>query len=313
VPSNLAGFAAGFDGAVRSMESGFRLTDASGQLPAISPAGPRGEELAKAIERGLPPECRSIALHGALRALSYQDRDYGWLYLDRLMRMHGADQSAAGANCGFRLTNTLARELALQMCYEDTIRVAEIKTQSGRLAGIGQDIGAADGQPYYVREYFHPRYEEFCDTLPAKLGKRALLSTRLRRLTSPFFRSGRTVTTNKIGGFVFLSLLARLRRWRRATYRYATQQRHVEGWLKAVQKAVALDYEAAVALAESVQIVRGYGDTYERGLQRFRRTLAAAEEIDGAGRAEALRRLRTAALADEEGTAFDAVLAELRR
>jgi indolepyruvate ferredoxin oxidoreductase beta subunit len=112
---------------------------------------------------------------------------------------------------------------------------------------------------------------------------------------------------------VFLSLLARLRRWRRATYRYAAQQRHIEAWLKAVQNAVASDYESAVALAESVQIVRGYGDTYERGLRRFRATISAAEEIDGAGRAEALRRLRTAALADEQGAAFDAVLAELRR
>lgn len=313
VQSNLAGFAAGFDGASR----GYTAEPASedDELPAATPQGPAGRALAAGIGKMLAPDCRNVVLHGALRALAYQDEAYARLYLDRLARIHALDRRSSNGSAGtdHALTRAVARELVLQMCYEDTIRVAEIKTRAERLGGVGRDIGAAPGQPWYVTEYFHPRFEEICDTLPAALGRRALASPGIRRCAARFLRKGRNVSTNKIGGYVFLSALARLRRWRRGTLRYAVQQHHIERWLEAVADLAANDYEGAVALAESIEIVRGYGDTYERGLTRYRKLLDVSARTAAADRAAVLRRLHRAALADEKGRAFDEALADLGR
>ena len=306
IGTNLAGFAAGFDGARNDTDT--PVADES--MPLATAKGPAGQALAAHIDAMLPAACRNVALHGALRTLSYQDKDYAALYLERLARIESLNRTEPNAGGNHLLTETVARELALQMCYEDTIRVAAIKTRADRLAGIGRDIGATSGQPWYVTEYFHPRFEEFCDTLPAGLGARALASPAIRRWTAPLFRSGRNISTNKIWGYCFLSALARLRRWRRGTRRYAVQQQHIEEWLNAVAETATVDYEGAVALAESVEIVRGYGDTYERGLTRYRAMLKASSRAAPGTRAGLLRRLHTAALADEQGSAFETALSE---
>jgi len=311
IGTNLNGFAAGFEGA-RS-DTVTDVTAADDATPVASPRGPAGQALAARIDGMLPPDCRHVALHGALRTLSYQDKDYAELYLDRLARIQSLDRHQPDTSDGYPLSRAVARELALQMCYEDTIRVAEIKTRAHRLDGIGRDIGATSGQPWYVTEYFHPRFEEVCDTLPAGLGARALASPAIRRWTAPLFRSGRNVSTNKIWGYCFLSALARLRRWRRKTLRYAVQQRHIQDWLDAIAETAADDYEGAVALAESIEIVRGYGDTYERGLTRYRAMLKVSARTASGDKAEVLRRLRTAALADEAGSVFEKTLSEVNR
>ncbi|MEX2495470.1 MAG: indolepyruvate oxidoreductase subunit beta family protein [Woeseia sp.] len=307
VETNLAGFSAGFAGARGSITAD--VTAADDDMPIATPNGPAGQALAARIDGMLPVQCRNIALHGALRTLSYQDEDYAALYLDRLARITSLDRQNSD---GHALTRAVARELALQMCYEDTIRVAEIKTRAHRLDGIGKDIGAAPGQPWYVTEYFHPRFEEVCDTLPAGLAARALASPRIRRWTAPLFRSGRNVSTNKFWGYCFLSALARLRRWRRKTWRFTVQQQHIEDWLEAVAQTAANDYEGAIALAESIEIVRGYGETYERGLTRYRAMLQTSARTAPGKKADVLRRLRTAALADEEGSMFEKTLSEAR-
>jgi indolepyruvate ferredoxin oxidoreductase beta subunit len=310
VPTNLAGFAAGFEGARSDTVTDTAAADDG--MPVANPRGPAGQALAARVDSMLPGDCRNVAFHGALRTLSYQDKDYARLYLDRLDRIQALDRGQPNGG-GHALTRTIARELALQMCYEDTIRVAEIKTRAHRLDDIGRDIGATSGQPWYVSEYFHPRFEEVCDTLPAGLGARALGSASIRRWTAPLFRGGRNVSTNKIWGYCFLSALARLRRWRRKTLRYTVQQRHIEDWLDAVAEAAANDYDGAVALAESIEIVRGYGETYERGLTRYRAMLDTSVRTAPGAKAEVLRRLRAAALADEEGSAFQKTLSELDR
>ncbi|HEX5764571.1 MAG TPA: indolepyruvate oxidoreductase subunit beta family protein [Woeseiaceae bacterium] len=307
VGTNLAGFAAGFAGAHNHTST----TAVVEQMPLAMPKGPAGKALAVRIDGMLPAGCRNMALHGALRTLSYQDQAYADLYLERLARIESLDRSQPHASANPDLTETVARELALQMCYEDTIRVAEIKTRTDRLAGIGRDIGAASGQPWYVTEYFHPRFEEMCDTLPAGLGARAVASPAARRWTAPLFRTGRNLNTNKIWGYVLLSTLARLRRWRRGTLRYTVQQQHIEGWLAAVAETATVDYEGAVALAGSIEIVRGYGETYERGLKRYRTMLEASRRAAPGTKADLLRRLHGAALADEQGSAFEKTLSEI--
>ena len=59
-------------------------------------------------------------------------------------------------------------------------------------------------------------------------------------------------------------------------------------------------------------MVKGYGDTYQRGLTRYRAAVDAAGALPAADRAAALRRLHTAALADEKGQVFGDLLSTLK-
>jgi indolepyruvate ferredoxin oxidoreductase beta subunit len=291
VNANLRGFAAGYDGVTSPPVS-------TEPVPApAEPSGLNGAALAGRVADELPAPVGDIALHGALRALDYQDVRYANEYLDRLkafLEVDNADQD-------YELSAEVARQLALQMCYEDTIRVADLKIRRERIERIREQVNAADDQPLRIVEYFHPRIEEVCDTLPAFLGRAIMNSGTLRKGLSPLFRKGRNVTTSSISGFGFLYLLSRLRFMRRSTYRYKRQQQFIDDWLDRVTSAACDDYEYGLAVARCIEIVRGYGETYERGLSRY---LATVDRHSGARNAEDVRRLHQAALADEKGEVF---------
>ena len=210
VESNLRGFAAGYDGATR----------AAPQEPDVkqwsAPQGPNGDALAERIKTEIPEAARAITLQGALRALDYQDLRYANRYVDLVASFSEVDSNGNG----YQLTEEVARQLALQMCYEDTIRVADLKTRSQRFDAIREQVGAMPGQPVKVVEYFHPRFEEFCDTLPSFLGGPLSKSEGARKILSPLFRKGRNINTTGITGFFLLHMLARLRRFRRMTWRF---------------------------------------------------------------------------------------------
>lgn len=300
VDSNLAGFNAGYAAATAGV-----VSDSAPAVRLPEPEGPAGENLlARAIE--LPEPVRAAAAHGALRALEYQDKAFAEAYLARVEHCVGLDD----AGHGFEVSESLARNLALQMCYEDTIRVAQLKTQGKRFAHVRNHLNVAPGQPAYVLEYFHPRYEEVCDTMPAGIGRMMMGSRRIRGLLGPLFKRGRNVSTNKIGGFLLLSGLSRMKRWRRATFRYAQQKKFVGAWLESIDKAITDDYAYALALSDSIEIVRGYGDTYERGRTRFDVATSQVARLDKERRAGALRKLHSAALADEDGKRFAAAIEE---
>jgi len=302
VEANLRGFAAGYDGV------GQESPPADIEAPAAQPVGANGEALKARIESELPSEVRNMALHGALRALDYQDREYAAYYLDRVKEILLIDT----ASQNFELAVEVARQLALQMCYEDTIRVADLKTRSERFVKIREHVAATPNQPAHVVEYFNPRLEEICDTLPASLGALVLRSGTLQKLLSPFFGKGRNVKTTNISGFLLLHMLAKFKRWRRGTYRFKVQEALIADWLQRINEAIAEHYDYALAIAHCIEMVKGYGDTYQRGLTRYRAAVDAAGALPAADRAAALRRLHTAALADEKGQVFGDLLSTLK-
>ena len=301
VDASLRGFAAGYDGA------GEDVPAADVETQAAEPAGPNGEALKARVESELPAQVQNMALHGALRALEYQDFSYAASYLDRVKEILVSDTGSRE----FELTTEVARQLALQMCYEDTIRVADLKTRSDRFEKIREHVAAAPDQPAHVVEYFHPRFEEVCDTLPAPIGGFMLRSAVMQKILSPFFRSGREIKTTNISGFILLHMLSKFRRFRRGTYRYKNQQDLIHDWLDRVINAAVDDYDYALAIARCIEMVKGYGDTYQRGLTRYRAAIEAASAVTSANRAAAIRRLHTAALADEKGKVFGDALSTL--
>ena len=290
--TSLVGFAAGFDGPPAA--------PAPVTAPEVAPRDARGRALVERIERSFPAAVRTVLIEGVRRLVDYQDFVYAALYLDRIERT--VAQRPDDAVCA-----ELARYLALWMSYEDTIRVADLKTRDTRLARVRAEVRAIEAQPVAIEEYLHPRVEEVCDTLPAALG-RWIMRTGwarggLERLTS----RGRVVRTTSVRGYLLLSAIAGMRRWRRGTLRFQVEDARIEAWLRDVAQAASP--ALALEIVRCQRLVKGYGDTHERGWRNFER-IRSAWQRSGRNMAPAtLRELSEAALADEDGKRLTEVLA----
>lgn len=288
IEPNLRGFAAGYDAA-----TGKREAPAQARIERSATTS-SGRALQERIDARLPQAARFFAIEGVRRMMDYQDAEYAGLYLTRLESLSG--------NAG--LVTEAARHLALWMSYEDTIRVADLKVRETRFSRVRAEVKATDDQIVQLTEYMHPRLEEVCETLPAGLGRSILASDRLSGLLSRFFTKGRHVETTSLRWYLTLSMLASGRRWRRSTLRYQTEQARIEAWLDLVRAA---EPGVALELVKCQRLIKGYGDTFERGLGNFDRIVARyrAGGLDAAG----IARLRDAALADENGKALETALA----
>jgi indolepyruvate ferredoxin oxidoreductase, beta subunit len=301
VATNLAAFDASLDRARTGTDPGAAAT-------AAVPAAAIPAALLERIRASFPAAARPTLEHGVARLLDYQDGAYAGEYLDQVARITALEPPDCRDPL---LTVAVARGLALWMSVEDPIRVAQLKIRPERLATIRRDVRAAPGQIVEVREFLRPRVEEICGMLPAGIGRRLLQSAAWRRRLERV-AVARTVRTTSVGGFLLLRGVAALKRWRRGTLRFALERIEIDGWLAAVTELACRDYEVAVELAESQRLVKGYGDTYERGLQNFRQITAAAQRVAGRdGAAALIARLRRAAQADERSEALGRELAAL--
>jgi indolepyruvate ferredoxin oxidoreductase beta subunit len=274
----------------------------------------KGEALRVAgrIEAEVPPEAGEVARIGAERCVDFQDWRYAHSYLDRICRVAQLERESGANTRGFRLTAIVAKRLAAWMAYEDAIRVADLKTRASRFSRAREDVRAAPEQIVWFSEYLHPRAEEICDLLPGWLARALLSSRTLKHAMNAALGGGRRISTNRLRGFLPLWLMSNLRPWRRGSYRFATEQRRIETWLAHVNEAASADHDLACELAELPTLLKGYGETHERGLQNFERILGVLAAVKAASRpATALKRLREAALSDEEGAALASAISAL--
>jgi indolepyruvate ferredoxin oxidoreductase beta subunit len=270
--------------------------------PRLQPLLDRVRQLAEPVQR--------LALEGTRRAIDYQDPAYAALYLDRVERVAAID-ARQESNNSWALTAATARSLALWMTFEDTIRVADLKTRPARFARVRDEVRAEPGQLFGITEFMKPRIEEIAGTLPQRVGSWVLASPRARRWLTRW-TGGKQVRTNTVGGFLLLHMLGGMKRWRRGTFRYAQENARIEQWLAWIEKLAMGNYALAVELARAQRLVKGYGETHERGWRSFTALLAHLDGLavrpDGAA---ILARLQEAALADEEGNALAKELAAM--
>ena len=282
---------------------------AAPQLPLSEPARPDvPADLGDRIRREFPAQAWTMLEHGVARLTDYQDRAYAGEYLDRLAPFAAAlpAQSDAGP-----LLASVARGLASWMSFEDTMRVAQLKTRPNRAAAIRSAVRAQPGQVVEIREFLKPRVVEICGTLPAALGRRLMQSPGWRRRME-WFTGGRQVRTTTISGYLFLRAVAGLRRWRRGTLRYVTESARADAWLRQVVALAAIDRRLALEVAQCQSLVRGYGEVHEQGFANFEKVVAVAGRVAGRQDAPGLvARLRAAALADERGKLLDREIASL--
>jgi indolepyruvate ferredoxin oxidoreductase beta subunit len=249
-----------------------------------------------------------MAQPGLRKVVDFQDLRYGEEYLHRL----GAVLARDDAGRGWALAREAAKHLANAMAYDDVIRVADLKTREDRFRRIEGEMGVGGGRLLRLTEFMHPRPEEVVGMLPARLGARVEASPRLMGWLGRVFDKGRRLRTDALPSFVLLHALGGMKGWRRRTLRHRREAAHLEAWL-ALALGELPDYDLAVEVLRCRRLVKGYSDTHARGLSKFDRVLGALPLLRGRpDAADWLRRLREAALKDEEGRALDGALATVR-
>lgn len=323
VKASLAGFADAYARAVDSsappaismsgvLKQAVEDSDYHAPFVASSPAqaaldsdpGPVAAPLREQID-ALPAPARAFAIEGVRKLIDYMDVAYAREYLRTLDHVAGLDAKGGGEARQWRLTAATARYLALTMAYEDTIRVADLKTRASRFARVRREVRAQPGQIVGVTEFMHPRVEELADTLPVGMGRWLLDTPWARALAARLFSRGRRLRTTSLSGFVPLWLLGRLRTYRRRTLRFQREMHAITDWLGRVERMAAKDYDLACEMVECARVLKGYGETAERGRRHFDTLLRTAEHLVGRPDAHlVVRRLREAALKDDDGAAL---------
>ncbi|HUH39653.1 MAG TPA: indolepyruvate oxidoreductase subunit beta family protein, partial [Castellaniella sp.] len=232
----------------------------------VDPARPLHPSVVPLLEhaRRYPEASQPIVIEGIRRLVDYQDPPYARLYLDRL------DALVAGpGGQDPEMLREVARHLALWMSYEDTIRVADLKTRGSRFERVRDEVHSGEHQVLDIAEFMHPRMQEICETLPAGLGRWLSQPHAVHRALARFTQHGRIIKTSSLGGFLMLYVLARWGRWRRLTLRYAQETERIEAWMQRLGTVAAKDPMLALELAKCQTLVRGYSDTHERGLRNY--------------------------------------------
>lgn len=300
----------GVASSLKAFDAAYRMVQGRAQpMPEIAPVA-----VARATNdriSALPAPARDLAALGVERAVDYQDRAYASLYLDRLEQVAAADRAFGGEALDWALTRETARHLALWMTYEDVVRVADLKTRASRFERFRREVRADGDQIVHVTEFMHPRWQEVCDTLPRGMGRALKGWAGARRLLTPLIETDRKVTTSKLGGFLLLWGLARLRRLRPGSLRYSVEQAGIAAWLEHAVEVARTDYDLAIEVIRLQRLVKGYGDTHANGLRNFTRIMDTIDALAGKpGVAVRLANLREAALKDDDGRTLDAALTE---
>ncbi len=270
---------------------------------------PALDQLVYRIRAEFPPAAHSILFAGTKRLVDFQDPAYAGEYLDRLGAVLAVDRAHGGDARDFAFTAKAAKYVAVAMAYDDVIRVADLKVRGSRFARVRTEVGARADQIVYTTEYMHPRMEEVCGTLPKQLGQWIEDRPKLFAWLDRWVNKGRRVRTGTVLWFVSLFVVSALRRTRRGTLRHYRETEHREAWLATATSLLSSNYDLALEAVECRRLVKGYSDTHARGLSKFDTVMGAipqlAQRDDGAAW---LRRLRQAALMDEQGIALDGAL-----
>ncbi len=287
-----------------SVEACEAVITASGKGVAASLAGFHAArqraldaKTAVAVEQPVSPaqlKLAEVCTLGEARCLDYQDAAYATEYRDLV------SPTCASRGMSDELTAAWtegARHLALWMCYEDLIRVADLKTKPERIVRIRAEAQARDGQLVRVTEHFKPGIEEIASVLPQRLGRLLIHKTSERQKKK--FQFGLHVRSTSLWGYLMLRGLARMRPMRRRSLRYHEEASARHAWWEAMRELAPKSPTFGLALASLPQVLKGYGDTQKRGRENYDRlwrtcvepALTASEGLDAAGKqlAEAIK------------------------
>ena len=308
----------GAEASVRGFSLAYQrlLTLRTQQAPEPAPAPAFSLHAAAELQARFPAATHRIIAAGLARMREYQDEDYGRLYLQRLDRIHAAENAVdPGCVHGSAATLETARALALWMAFDDVVRVADLKSRPSRLERVRREVGVQEGELLRVYDYLKPGTAEIAALLPPGAAAR-LLHWEQRRTAAGRapFSFALKLGTHRIHNLILLRLLAGLKRWRRRSSRFDHEQAMIERWLERIDRGMRERWSLGYEIALCGRLIKGYGATNARGGEALVHILDHL--VDGGrfpdpeARATAVREAREAALSDDAGRALDRRMVE---
>ena len=312
VEANLAGFSAGCEAGIESKGGGDTDKPAKPLFQFPSAGNEQLQNLLDSIQKNIPEQAHEYCVAGVRRLIDYQDIAYAEAYIERLLVFSEYDDSLSDAKQHNNLlAQEVARHLALWMSYEDTIRVADLKTRLQRFTRYKKQGGADSGELSHVVEFMHPRVEEIADTMPAWVGSMILNVKPINRLVN-YFCGARMINTSKLSGFLLLRLVAKFKGIRRSTLRFKREHQRIYDWIALIRATAQQDYLAGVAITKNQNLIKGYGDTLANGWMNYQLIVNALPTIMKLPNpSTVLAGLRDSALADDLGEALKKELKQM--
>jgi indolepyruvate ferredoxin oxidoreductase, beta subunit len=214
----------------------------------------------------LPSATLSIINLGKERCIDYQNNKYSEIFMLRVKKlMSSIDREDTKI---LSIAENIIRRLSVWMTYEDIPRVAQLKIKPERFVKIKNEINLKNNQILSVQDIFKPGLNEIGAMLPRKIGSWFVKNKRIMKFL-PFIGRGMKINSLTIIGFLTLKFLSSFRYVRPISLRYREEQKNIDLWLDNISLSINKSISFTEGLAEMPQLLKGYGDTWDRGIIKY--------------------------------------------
>ena len=214
----------------------------------------------------LPKDLVNFILLGKERCIDYQNDKYAQLYMMRIKKLI-SPLNMNNENI-IPIIENIVRRLSLWMTYEDIPRVSQLKIKPERFIEIKKEIKLQNNQILLIQDIFKPGINEIGAMLPRKIGSWVIRNSKIISFL-PFVGKGMKINSLTVFGFLILKFLSLFRYIRTISLRYKEEQENIEKWLNRIIIALEKSINFAEGLADMPQILKGYGDTWDRGRVKY--------------------------------------------
>jgi len=214
----------------------------------------------------LSNEFLNIINIGKERCADYQNNKYSEVFIERVEKLISVINKEDPKELS--IAENIVRRLALWMTYEDIPRVAQLKIKPDRFVKIKNEINIKSNQILLVQDIFKPGINEIAAMLPYKIGKWFI---RYKNIMSrlPLIGKGMKINSLTISGFIILKFLSSFRYIRTISLRYKEEQKNIDIWINNIILSLNKSISFTEGLADMPKILKGYGDTWDRGIKKY--------------------------------------------
>lgn len=220
----------------------------------------------KIIDDSISNEFSNIINIGKERCIDYQNNKYSEVYIERVKKILSVINKEDPKVLS--IAENIVRRLALWMTYEDIPRVAQLKIKPDRFKKIKKEINIKSNQILLIQDIFKPGLNEIAAMLPNKIGRWFIKNKKLM-IRFPLIGKGMKINSLSISGFILLKFLSSFRYIRPISLRYKEEQKNIDIWIDNLVLSLNKSLSFTEGLADMPQILKGYGDTWDRGLKKY--------------------------------------------
>ncbi|MEL0084123.1 MAG: indolepyruvate oxidoreductase subunit beta family protein [Gammaproteobacteria bacterium] len=169
-----------------------------------------------------------------------------------------------------------AQHLALWMTYEDSPRVAQIKTRRSRFVDLAKEHGLKPGQKMVVEDFLAPDPQQIYGIFPTALAE---LIRAIGGRLNPNFENislDMTIKTSSLPGYYTMASLAWMRRFRLSSWRHKQEIDQINHWQQAIRDWQQQAPELAFLAADAGRLIKGYGRVRDLAIADLRLFLSEA-------------------------------------